>query len=594
MDLDDRELSNDKERERRDWLIFLLLLLLGFACLLCTAQIAIRQSPTWQASAGMLSELDPDKDHGTEMTPIDPLRPEVMTLPWDPDTILTPRGTSVVVPTMVVGPPATATPTATPQEVAVAPTATPSPVAPSPTRSPTATPTTTPTATETETPTPTITPTATETPPPTPTDTETPVPSPPTNTSAPPPPPTDTPVPPTATATETPTATPTPTSTPIPILSVLSITPDRGVNTAPVPVVITGTNFIPMPTARLGSHALISITAAVSDTLTGTVPAGLRAGVYALTVINPDAQFDILSPAYIALNPPNPDKTLESGFLSIFGSGAPGGEGDDDHVQLIFFEVPDTFSAPLYFRVFDADTGGGPMMSEIDQPAGLYDTQTTYTLYGDGGYIPDARLSHPGAAGISAGVLLGQAVIGADGVYDAKWELVFGPYQASHGQPVGDRRVFKLAVEGGAGNDGNRYHVALSTANDDNITPADSRVFAYSWTFRLTDADHPPMYPYVPEGSPDFEQHNWDADRTGGAMTLHTPMQDIGVPPSAISGDGNEASSSHSVQAEEDGAAWTVMMGFSFSGSWNDLTFWAVGGGTDLAIFTRPTMDPPP
>jgi hypothetical protein len=593
MDLDDRELSDDKKRERRDWLIFLLLLLLGFACLLCTAQIAIRQPPTWQASAGMLSELDPDEDYGTEMAPIDPLRPEVMTLPWDPDTILTPRGTAVVVPTMVVGPPATTTATTTPQEVAVVPTATPPPDTPSPTRTPTAT--ATPTATLTEKPTATASPTATETPPPTPTATETPVPPPPppTNTSA--PPPTDTPVPPpTATATATPTATPTPTPTPIPILSVLSITPDRGVNTAPVPVIITGTNFIPMPTARLGSSVPISITAAVSDTLTGTVPAGLRAGVYALTVINPDAQFDVLSPAYVALNPPSPDTTLESGFLSVFGAGAPGGEGDDDHVQLIFFEVPATFADPLYFRVFDADTGGGSMMSEIDQPAGLFDTQTTYTLRGDGGYSAEARSSHPGAAGISDGVLLAQAAIGADGAYDASWNLVFGPYSASDGQLVGGSRVFKLAVEGGAGNDGNRYNVALSTVSNYNAPPEGSRVFAYSWTFRLTDFERPFLYPDVPEGTASFEQHNWDADRTGGAMTLHTPMQAIGAPPSGVSGDGNAASSSHAVQAEEDGATWTVTLDFSFSGAWNDLTFWAVGGGADLAVFTRPTMDPPP
>ncbi len=365
-------------------------------------------------------------------------------------------------------------------------------------------------------------------------------------------------------------------------------------NSAPVPVVITGTNFIPRPTARLGSNVFISITAATTDTLTGTVPAGLASAVYALTVINSDLQSGMLSPAYVALNPLDPNTTLEKSYLSIFGAGASGGEGDDDHVQLIFFEAPDTFAGNLYFRVFDADTGGGSMLSEIDQPAGLYDTAVTYTLYGDGGYSAEARSSHPGAAGINAGTLLAQTVIGDNGAYDANWGLVFGPYQASDGQLVGGSRVFKLAVEGGAGDDGNRYHVALSTASDSNVAPAGSRVFAYSWTFLLTDAERPPLYPYVPQGSSNFEQHNWDADRTGGAMTLRTPMQDAGVPESAISGDGNESSSSHGVQAEEDGATWTVTLEFSFSGSWNDMTFWAVGGGTDMAIFTRPTMDPPP
>jgi hypothetical protein len=37
-------------------------------------------------------------------------------------------------------------------------------------------------------------------------------------------------------------------------------------------------------------------------------------------------------------------------------------------------------------------------------------------------------------------------------------------------------------------------------------------------------------------------------------------------------------------------------MEFAYTGSapWNDATFWAVGDGTDLAIFTRPTTGPPP
>jgi len=35
-------------------------------------------------------------------------------------------------------------------------------------------------------------------------------------------------------------------------------------------------------------------------------------------------------------------------------------------------------------------------------------------------------------------------------------------------------------------------------------------------------------------------------------------------------------------------------MEFSFSTPSNDATFWAVGDGADLAIFTRPTTASPP
>jgi len=575
--------DRDKDRKRRDWLLLLLLLLLGSACLLLSAQMAVRPDAMWEVSADMLSKLDPDEGLEIGGMPIEPLRPEVMTPPWDPATILTPGGTAIAVPTMVVGPPSAGT--ATPGEVAAA---TLSPTATTPAPSPTATPTPTtpPTPTPSPTPSPTTSPTPSTTPTasPTPTPTDTPV----------PPPPTDTPVPPPPTDTPTPTPTDTPTPTPVPPPSVFSITPDRGENSAGVSVVIQGANFFGTPTAQLGASISITITAATADTLTGTVPTGFTPGVYGLTVTNPDLQSGILSPAYMVLNPPSPDTTLETGYLSLFGPGASGTEGDDDHVQLIFFAVPSANTDNLYFRIFDADTGGGGLGETIDRPAGGYDTTITYTLRGyTNTYTdPNARSHNPNATGINAGTLLTQTVIGADATHHANWSLVFGPYTASDGELVGGSRVFKLVVEGASGNDDNAYNVALSTNGASNVAPGGSRVFAYSWTFPLTSGASQWLYPYVATGTAGtstFDQHNWDMDNDG-SITLHTPMRD-GIA-ATVSGDGNEASSSEPVQVYEDGATWTVTMGGSTS--WNDLTFWAVGDGSDVAIFTRPTMDTPP
>jgi hypothetical protein len=586
------EHEDGRDRKRREWLIFLLLLLLGFACLLCTAQVAVKQLTMWQVPADMFSELDPDEKLGTEVMPIEPLCPEVMTLPWDPDTILTPVGTPSPVPTVVLIPLPTAT--ATPRAVAEVPTplpdtATPArPSSPTPTRTAAATPTSTPT--DTPTPAPTPTPTATET------ATATPVPPPATATNTPRPatntplPATDTPVPPT----DTPTFTPTPTNTPTPPPpSVLSITPNWGYNDADVPVVITGGNFFGVPTARLGSNVFIgNITLVAADTLNGTVRAGIPAGTYALTVINPDDQSDTLSPAYTALNPPSPDTTLETGFLTTYGPAAPGDEGDDDHVQVIFFEVPDSTTETLYVRIYDADTGGG----DIDVPRLPYDTTIAYTLRGAGGYTSGARQSHPGPAGIDDGTLLTQMVIGNDVAYHDNWSLVLGPYQASDGHLVGSSRVFKLAVEGTSGDDGNRYNVALSTESDSNVAPAGGRIFAYSWTFQITAAQRAPLYPYIPAGTRglDFEQYNWDADYSDGEMMLRTPVRNIPVPASGVSGNNAVATSSHPIENGEDGVTWAVMMNFNFTQAGNDLTFWAVVDGTDLAIFTYPTTAPPP
>jgi len=105
--------KDDRERGRRDWLLFLLVLLLGFGCMLGAAEMAVRPDLLWKVYADMLSALNPDEGDEFEAGELQlgPLRPEVMTPIWDVGVILTPMGTLVVVPTMVVGPPPAATPT---------------------------------------------------------------------------------------------------------------------------------------------------------------------------------------------------------------------------------------------------------------------------------------------------------------------------------------------------------------------------------------------------------------------------------------------------------------------------------------------------
>jgi hypothetical protein len=330
-----------------------------------------------------------------------------------------------------------------------------------------------------------------------------------------------------------------------------------------VQVVIRGSNFF-APVATLGTNTIV-ISAFTTDTITGTVQAGIRAGVYALTVETPYGE-DTLAPAYTAIAPAT---TLETGNVSTYGADAPTARGDDDHVQEIFFDVPSTYSGDLYVWIFDADTGG----ANDD----LADTTTmSYTLYG--------------------GALLAQTVIGDDGAYDDQWVSVFGPYLAGDGQSSGGSRVFRLVVEGGSGSSGNVYNVALSTDSMANVPPAGSRIFAYSWTFPLDPGDTRWFYPYVPLNTLFFEQHNWDMNNVG-TMELYTPDgRYIPVDPSGISGNDEERWSSYVVDAVEDGATWSVQ--FSLAATRDHRTFWAVGRDgavqRSLAIFTTPTMFAPP
>jgi hypothetical protein len=360
-------------------------------------------------------------------------------------------------------------------------------------------------------------------------------------------------------------------------------------------VIITGENFLGVPTATLRISELITISDATADTLTGTVPAGLIPGVYALTVRNPDGRSGRLSPAYTAFSPAT---MLETGLVSTFGTAATSpGEGDNDQVQVIFLEIPDTTTATLHVHIFDPDVGG-----DLDeQQGGAWDTATTFSLYGgSGAYTDPAARQATFATTTDPGVRSGTPIIGqtfaVSGTLNTTWHL-FATVAPGQGEPVGGKRVFKLSVVGAnSGDDGNLYNVALSTSSSSpNEAPAGGRVFAYSWTFPLASNAPRWLYPYVPGGAEFFEQHNWDLDDSVGTMTLYTPIRILDVPGDGISGDGDEASSRYNIDVNEDVATWTMKMQFSVTGPWEDLTFWVEdGSGGVLATFTRPTRVPQP
>jgi photosystem II stability/assembly factor-like uncharacterized protein len=88
---------------------------------------------------------------------------------------------------------------------------------------------------------------------------------------------------------------------------ITAITPDTAPNDLDTPVVISGTGFtavisgtevLTLPTVYLGSAAIQDVTWVNSTTLSATVPWGLDAGVYTLTVVNPDEGTGFLSNAF--------------------------------------------------------------------------------------------------------------------------------------------------------------------------------------------------------------------------------------------------------------------------------------------------------
>jgi hypothetical protein len=278
-------------------------------------------------------------------------------------------------------------------------------------------------------------------------------------------------------------------------------------------------------------------------------------------------------------------------FVSTFGPAAPPGEGDSDHIQIVFFEVPDTAVDNLYVRIFDADTGG--LYDQVGQD-GSFNTTITFTLRGGAGAYsnPEARSHAPGSAGINSGTLVVQNTIGVSGTLDNTWLTL--PVNRIQGELVEGSRLFKLSVQGAAGDDGNRYHVALSSDPSSNVGVTGARLFAYSWTILLPAAgDEVAVHPYVPFDVTNVTQVNFDFDVSPNAgVTLTTPLRNLPVSAAGLSGAGTSASETFVPFAGEQATTWTARYTTGeFTGVDNDFSIWFFGDSSQpLAVFTGPTL----
>ena len=305
------DLFRRKDDRPRRWpwelLVLVLALLMSLTCVFLSTWLALRIRPEVLVSASMLSDSQADyRRLPSEETPFAPLDPavgaeaatDVARLDRTPPASATPVG--------IVFLPSTPTVTTTPT--------------PSPTASPVATRTRAPSATATALPTPTSPPAPTNTrpAPPSPTSTVTPAPTDtpvPTDTRVPTatPAPTNTPRPTvTSTATDTPVPTSTlaPTDTPVPTPTstevrpiVYSVVPSTMVNTDTLTVTVSGLNFQAGCSVFLDSVPLVASSCTPTTTVEASVPTGMVAGYYDLTVTNPDSLSGTLLNAYTSTNP---------------------------------------------------------------------------------------------------------------------------------------------------------------------------------------------------------------------------------------------------------------------------------------------------
>ena len=278
-------------------------------------------------------------------------------------------------------------------------------------------------------------------------------------------------------------------------------------------------------------------------------------------------------------------------YLVTFGAEADPKWGDDDHVQVFFFVIPEEVKDMIYIRIYDPETGGS-----LDQLNGVFNTQTRFTVYGGIGAHsePDARKTDP-VGRYRSGVQLAQKTFGSQGEYDNSW-YSFGPFNPVEGEYSEQFKgyVFKLIAEGISGDDGNLYKYYLSTGENINRPVEGGNGFTYEYSFRLRSGigEKAHLYPFIDEEVSAIKQYNFDFDKDG-SIKLFSVAKNGHL--AAGSADNDWAVSMHKVVESERGKSYDLQIIKPKDKSFdNDMVMYVVNEYDEaIPFFASPIGGPP-
>jgi len=243
-------------------------------------------------------------------------------------------------------------------------------------------------------------------------------------------------------------------------------------------------------------------------------------------------------------------------YLVVFGKNAPTSWGDDSHVQIFFFLIPEKFKKPIYIRVYDPDCGG-----DVDELNGSWDTETSFSIYGGKTCWSDEAAQSPKPIGnYKSGNLLATKTFGLDPKFDKKW-YTFGPFNPTEGELVAKYGgyVFKAIAEGISGDDGNLFKYFLTTDPSNNVPIEGANAFAYRYCFRLWDdpnqVSH--IYPYIDDRTISVKQSNFDWDDDGFIRIVSVARKGQFE---KVSGDDNWVESEFKIIPEEKNTSLDIQM----------------------------------
>lgn len=243
-------------------------------------------------------------------------------------------------------------------------------------------------------------------------------------------------------------------------------------------------------------------------------------------------------------------------YLVTFGAEGEKAWGDNDFCQIIFFSIPKEITKPIFLRVFDPEIGG-----KHDEQKSEWNTKMFYGVYGGEGACSNDDAQKSNLDGdYDSGTLLASKSFKTDADYDDKW-YSFGPFNPTEGEDLSDfgGNVFKLLIEGLSGDDGNMYHLYLSTSATENRPVEGAFAFYFKYKFRMHDdpneVSH--IYPYIDDRVVALKQTNFDWDGDGVIRIISVAKNGELM---ERSGDNNWAESRHMILEEEKNTSIDIQM----------------------------------
>jgi PKD repeat protein len=276
-------------------------------------------------------------------------------------------------------------------------------------------------------------------------------------------------------------------------------------------------------------------------------------------------------------------------LMVVYGISAPSREGDVDRREQLVFSLPDDTPGRFFIRLYDPEIYGADDFTY----GGPRDSVTTFRVIGGEGAFSGANMPVQVLAGAPAttpdltpgpGDTLIEQAFDSDPATNGRW-MTLGAVRASQGEQRDGRAYFRIDIDGTAGNDGNGYSVAISTARDRNREPTDTQMIAFQPTIRWTRGTTATRMKLAQGATGPFTVQNFDGARA--TLNVVTDYTDIPVESS-----GQNTWSVETIEAATGTLALSLEGGFETP---NDVTVAVFdGAGQPVALQMPPvaTLDP--